>query len=79
MSIPIKYLDRISKPSPTSPFTGQTKVSNLSPEVRSPYWMGCGWGSPGDRRPETKRQWKDKLIGAQGRLWYFWFRLSTCV
>lgn len=37
---PPNYLDIIFKPSPTSPFPGQVKVSNLTPEKRSPGRMG---------------------------------------
>jgi len=38
------YLDTFLKPSPTSHFSGQVKVSNLTPERRSPCRMGNGEG-----------------------------------
>jgi hypothetical protein len=42
---PLKYLYIILNPSPASPLvTVQVKVSYLTPEERSPGWMGNGDG-----------------------------------
>jgi len=39
-------------------FSGHVKVSNLTPEKRSPYWMGSGEGRGGDRRDGPARMKK---------------------
>jgi hypothetical protein len=41
---PPKYLDKISNHTQPPPVSGQVKVSNLTPETRSPCWRGSGEG-----------------------------------